>query len=697
MDKSTKELTELQEISINNLFFSGNEVVYQIPIYQRNYAWERDEIKVLVQDVYDAFEKREKVYFIGTLVSFYRGDNVFEIIDGQQRLTTIRLLLRILKQEPKSKLTYKARKRSDATLNALENIDNEPNFNTIDESDAGIIEGYISAKIALDEIDIQNKDEFIKYFLNNVHIIHYQVPRDIDLNHYFEVMNSRGEQLEKHEIVKANLMEKLSSPEAQKTFNEIWEGCCEMNTYIQRKFGNHANDIFSYKLCEFNVKDFDKINSIINKSEQETNKNNTGENNTTILNFIDLSPDYDTNDDKDITLDSFQPIIDFPNFLLIVLKITRIKNVDFIPTEFNLDDKEILHEFNKAKFGENDVKSFAFNLLKARYLLDNYIVHHSREDEREEDSSKNNPWKLECWQRGGKEDNRKEYPINLVDKNDDNDYLQDRLVQLLSMFEVSFTARQRKNYLFYCLLYLINQEAIDVKKYAEFIEKLADKYFYNVYLVNTNLNSINTPIPGKFDNILLYNNQLNINDIEYENIDYFNSIFGNGDEMSKGVPLFIFNYLDYKIWKLYANELRGKEEKEGSSARNEFFMKLGCKSKDFSLNVFREFYFSRTRRTLEHYYAQALADGKDDHLDQNIVNCFGNYAMIGGNANSSGSNWYPITKLEHYLDKSEKINKVGVSSLKFRIMMQICKDNEKWERDQIVQHQEKMIKLLTIQ
>ena len=51
----------------------------------------------------------------------------------------------------------------------------------------------------------------------------------------------------------------------------------------------------------------------------------------------------------------------------------------------------------------------------------------------------------------------------------------------------------------------------------------------------------------------------------------------------------------------------------------------------------------------------------------------GNYAMIGSEANSSGSNWSPITKLEHYLDSSGKIRQISVASLKFMIMMQNVK------------------------
>ena len=46
----------LKEISINELYNSSNKVIYEVPIYQRNYAWEKDEIATLIQDTYDAYE-----------------------------------------------------------------------------------------------------------------------------------------------------------------------------------------------------------------------------------------------------------------------------------------------------------------------------------------------------------------------------------------------------------------------------------------------------------------------------------------------------------------------------------------------------------------------------------------------------------------------------------------------------------------
>lgn len=669
-----KTVLPLKEVSIDEIFISGEKSIYEIPIYQRNYAWEKDEIATFVQDVYDSFKKdRTKAYYIGTLVSYHKGDCVFEIIDGQQRLTTIRLILGALDIVPVNKLTYQARRISDATLKSI------PCFE-IDEKDSGIENGFRHARSAIKEIPICELKDFAAYFRNQVHIIYYQVPKDIDLNHYFEIMNSRGEQLEKHEIVKANLMEKLNYKEC-KLFNYIWESCSELSVYLQQQIkGISSESVFGKSLCEFLPESFDDLLNLFTSDTSENIDSGISIDEIlspsgTVKGWVGISAE---NDRKD----SFQPIIDFPNFLLIVLKLSRIGKDGFLCQNFNLDDKELLDEFSKAKMSSEEIKAFAFNLLKSRYLLDNYIVHHSKED----DTLESNPWKLQVWHRD--EDTRKGQLKNLCD----DKQIHDRLVHLLSMFEVSFTARQRKNYLFYCLLYLINQKTIDVCEYANFVDGLANRYFNKVYLDGTKLNSINTPLPGGFDEVMIQDGRLANPHLEEYELSRFFEIYGDGTKASNGVPLFIFNYLDYKLWKLYDEQLRGKKLKEGSKERKEFFDKLGCG--DFELKVFDQFYFSRTRRSLEHYYPQAMASGEDGFLDQNQINCIGNYAMIGSEANSSGSNWSPKTKLDHYLDSSGKISQISVASLKFMVMMQMCRDNQKWEFDEIKNHQTKMIDIL---
>lgn len=87
--------------SIKELF-SNKKVDFLIPDYQRPYAWGDDECETLWDDIfefafpnndYSAFDTDDE-YFLGPIVTFKNDDGKLEIIDGQQRLTTLMLLLR---------------------------------------------------------------------------------------------------------------------------------------------------------------------------------------------------------------------------------------------------------------------------------------------------------------------------------------------------------------------------------------------------------------------------------------------------------------------------------------------------------------------------------------------------------------------------------------------------------------------------
>lgn len=674
----------LKECSIKDIYYgnSGTATTYKIPIYQRNYAWERDEIFALIKDIHDSMVIDKPVYYIGTLVTFKRDENVFEVIDGQQRLTTIYIILTAMGEKLGNRLAYSSRKTSTQTITAMSKFEKNKEVKDSDfgeEYDLSIKNGYNFAKEALKDV---NMDKFKEYFLNHVHIIHYRVPKDVDLNHYFEVMNSRGEQLEKHEIVKAKLSALLEK-EDMKKFCQIWEACSDMSFYIQQKLPNmyiqkelpNKKNVFGTDMSNFIPQSFEELYIESNHTDDKMTTKSIAELLNAPVKKEIAKGDSDSND-------SFQPIIDFPNFLLIVLKITRMQEKDFNPSDFTLDDKELINEFDKVKLTPEFVKQFAYNLLLAKYYLDNYMVHHING----EDKAIENPWKLQYYCKKGKS----AYMADLID----NDKSKQReLVHLLSMFEVAFTAKQRKNYLFYCLLHLFQDWNED--NYLKFVRNLADKYFFDVYLDANKLNERNQPKPNSFDETIIQNGKLNVGlkDINRN----FNGIYPQG---SSNIPLFVFNYTDYRLWKKYADELRGNRAKKGSKARSEFFIALGCG--DFGLETFDDFYFSRTRKSLEHYYPQAKA-GEDKPITPEEINCFGNFAMIGSDANSSGSNWNPIDKKNRYLDS--KSNQVSVASLKFRIMLQMCQDNYdegikngikrefgyEWNAEDMQKHQEKML------
>ena len=108
-------------LSVNRLL---NEDTYAIPLYQRNFAWTYDEIEQLLNDVADAVQENRDNYYIGTLV-VNKENNIFKIIDGQQRTTALNLIALALKHEfgfdrlEAVNLTFPARQKSNKNIKDL--------------------------------------------------------------------------------------------------------------------------------------------------------------------------------------------------------------------------------------------------------------------------------------------------------------------------------------------------------------------------------------------------------------------------------------------------------------------------------------------------------------------------------------------------------------------------------------------------
>ena len=210
-------------LSVNRLL---NEDSYAIPLYQRNFAWTYDEIEQLLNDVADAFqENRDNYYYIGTLVVNKEND-IFKIIDGQQRTTALNLIALALKHEfgfdrlKAVNLTFPARKKSNKNIQDL--FDKKKILDAL--------------KKVLEERQL-NPQSFVDYLFKNVIIFRSILPEDLDLNLYFERFNSRGEQLEAHEILKAQMMAKFGTDQemAQK-FARIWDACAEFDKPVATQF-----------------------------------------------------------------------------------------------------------------------------------------------------------------------------------------------------------------------------------------------------------------------------------------------------------------------------------------------------------------------------------------------------------------------------------------------------------------------------
>ena len=573
-------------LSVNRLL---NEDTYAIPLYQRNFAWTYDEIELLLNDVADAFQENRDNYYIGTLVVNKEND-IFKIIDGQQRTTALNLIALALKHEfgfdrlKAVNLTFPARKKSN------ENIQKLFTKQKISEDDENeLTRGYGHAKDALKKVleerrlDLQS---FVDYLFEKVIIFRSILPEDLDLNLYFERFNSRGEQLEAHEILKAQMMAKFGTDQemAQK-FARIWDACAEFDKPVasqfkmrrkraddfqerERIFGWHFTNYSFHNIyndIDFHQNERRKLSDILGKKINEKN--------------IEVEKDFG----------DYTTVIDFPTFLLHVLAIEEGKKTD----EIQLDDKKLLALFDIKNKDKTWVIEFSEFLLRIKHIFDNYIIRNSNTDS----SSRNkDEWFLQKgtyyeYQPNGK---AKEHYIveERFTKNTFSDSeINQNIILLQSMFAVTFTANRDSRWLYEILQFLFNHiEELNQTEFAsqfkDFLEKMAVRY-------------AEESLFDKDGNIKRYG----------------------------AIRVYDFNFIDYVLWK-NCSDLKVK----------------------YSNVEFEDFKFTY-RRSIEHWFPQhPNSDEIVEKIDDKFLHSFGNLCIITDSQNSKFGNLVPSAKYNQWQD-----------------------------------------------
>jgi len=654
-------------LTIKKLFSSEN---YIIPIYQRNYAWGESEITQLIHDIADYCGK-DQDYYIGTLIVYERitsGGIFFETIDGQQRLTTLSILLSLIKKDyyedkennidlswyKEPNLNFESRKNSTKTLQSLFNGRKADN----DDYSITIKQGYDTIKKKLPVILAEKEknptiEDFCNYLFNKVKILRVSVPEDTDLNHYFEIMNSRGEQLEKHEILKAKCISKLPDESDKFVFNTVWEACSNMEKYVQYGFepgqraiifgsGNGNDEKWNMLIDE---KDF--FSSL--KPNDETRNGNKID--VTIEKLLEegamgyTAKKQSNNND----VERFNSIIDFPNFLLHVIRIQTKQSI-------SLDDKRLIEVFDLfiEKEGKEFVKKFGYNLLKSKYLYDKYVI--KREFAKETDC-----WSLKRLKWNDKTANY----VNTFGSDESDDDINREILMLLSMFHVSFPTQAYKHWLSGVLKFLFEHENATGEEYKKYLENLAAAFLHRRFLSAT---------PDDYYDII-YGDKSVTKDSTF-------NITHSDDELRKldngtAVENFIFNYLDYLLWIDY------RKDKKFFKIRSE---------KPFSDKRVFEYEFS-FNNSVEHYYPQNPFDENMKLTGENEkwLHDFGNLCLISVSKNSRLGSLMPNEKKRYYSNMA-----AAIDSIKQRIMMEYdswdtCGPNN---RNEIKEHGEKMKELL---
>lgn len=441
------------------------EDYYIIPIYQRNYAWGKAEIGQLITDINDYFSgnKKDKAYYLGSLVCFKRENNYYELLDGQQRHTTLTLINAVLKELKKdcvttSNLKFDSRKKIQRFIENLYQTNNIETFikNTTDSS----VANFTSAiEIIREELSCIDLDAFAQNFYDKVKLFRVEVPEETDLNHYFEIMNNRGEQLEKHEILKAKLMGKLDVDAEKSSFAEIWDACSDMTNYVWLNF-----DSIKRNLLDENRSDF--FNVLIKGGKVTTDNSsidNNSENKISLERILATHTiDKNFNQNEKNNTDKYKSVIDFPNFLLQVLKAISKENT-------SLDDKKLLSEFEGIK----DAKLFITNLLAYRIKFDTYVIKQNLTINDEN----NQNWGIRTL------NNEKNDVINTFS---DETKTNEELVKLQTMFYYSNPSNSNNNW----VQLLLKQDVINANELIKMLFDHAKERFN----INNKLNYPEVPI-----------------------------------------------------------------------------------------------------------------------------------------------------------------------------------------------------------
>lgn len=625
---------ELRILDEHTLF--DTDAHYVIPRYQRAYAWEDKEIGQLIDDINDIDIDSTENYYIGSLiVSKIRGKaETYEVVDGQQRLTTLFLLLQylvsegVLEEELGQTLSFDCRPNSNYTLARIQKIlagqiDDE---NSIEQP---IVNGIRAIRQKFEKKSGLNRDDFVSR-LAHVVLYRIEVPEHTDLNRYFEIMNTRGEQLEQHDILKAQLMGYLNDRGKQKQnrrgeqefFSKIWNACSDMTGYVQMHFspddrkkifgsewnGRPADKWVDYKQC-FSVTEESKEGATIAKIVGSKFK-------------ID-DVDGLLGNNKHVRFDS---IIDFPYFLLHALRVfVELNEVSLEkPLGDLLDDKKLISDFknvisqgkmNGKPMGEKKFSQmFIIHLLQARYLFDKFII--KREYSGEDNEGE---WSLKELFTSGQGSKKKAYYKNTdlrcaYERVKTSESRNKECLMIQSALRVSYTSPKVMHWITELILWLFNNDDNQNPKLIDVAVSIAAQ--------------------ATLENFL------------------------NGGNYKLGVqtPHIVFNFLDYLLWKSDKN-------------------KYG----DFDFEF---------RNSVEHWYPQNPSDGSFDSWDNKDT--FGNLCIISRSVNSKFSNLSPKSKMQSY----EKMIKKG--SLKLRIMGDIIRNNsnESWIMNQCEEHEDEMINLL---
>ena len=188
-------LNNIGEISMEDIYSKN----IKIPFYQRPYKWKLENVRYLCEDIKDGFLKNNK-YLLGNIILHEENDEL-NIVDGQQRLTTIALILKSLGKDDTDFL------KNEININSKEALKRNYSF----------IESYFS--------NFERKGDLIEFILNNLVVTYIETKDLYEAFKFFDTQNSRGKKLDDVDLLKNHHFMHLSDVDIsiQKQIAKEWK------------------------------------------------------------------------------------------------------------------------------------------------------------------------------------------------------------------------------------------------------------------------------------------------------------------------------------------------------------------------------------------------------------------------------------------------------------------------------------------
>lgn len=676
---SEQEKTDKNAELLSPYVIVNNNYYFEIPLYQRIFEWEEENIKQLLQDLwtqYNKYNSHSQKYYIGAFTCINKSPSnesplTFELLDGQQRITALMIIASVLYEKGKYeqwrnfigkkdsfRIHYASRPNDENKLKelcGLGDTESQKSLNTDNSSDD--ISRMKRCKDGVEEFLKEKGDkleDFSEYIYHNLTIIKTSLPADYthqDIFQYFDRFNTPSPNLENYEIVKFKLLEGLGKD--QYLYTKLLEAAMNMDKPLIRKRANKENNESINKrfmnaisfACNAKCEFFTNYgNSTLNDVylTNEENKDNNDETKNTVSPFFDLLKKLfeDNTKDNEIKKEEEKENNNFfstPLFMLLTLYIMVIDPSEneienYGVTKF-FDKNKIIETFNhffpeivKPEDEQCKKKEFIRQLVLYRLLLDKYFIIKDKDEH---------------------------YKLNS---------------ELLNTDDSAESKEKLKQY--EAMLFYSHYEGNYYKWLVPFFKFIKDKNVQSAELLKKlkSIDNENVTIEEKtiIDKIKVFHDQ--------DNVEKFDAL-----KYGKNNSRYWFYRLDYYLWEEYKN------------AHNQD--NTWSKDLDPKIGSFIDGYYFRALRSIEHVDPQT-PDTKDDETNKLIdIDQFGNLALISSSTNSGLGRQSYRQKIGKIKDRIES-EKYKIESLKLLHIFTYSLNNSPWNNDNCKDHTKKMINVL---